>query len=67
MELTSELESIICMPLLWFLWKLFGKNPVLLHYQGGKIMYFGEPFTISMDMVNDFWKIVFHFYGMKKL
>ena len=35
--------------------------------QGGWIIYFGELFSVSIVMVNDFWKIVFHFYGLKKL
>ena len=36
-------------------------------FQGGWIIYFGESCSVSMDMVNDFWKIVLHFYGLKKL
>ena len=35
--------------------------------QGGWIIYFGESFSVSMDMVNDFLKIVFKFYGLKKV
>ena len=30
-------------------------------HQGGWIIYFGESFSVSMDMINNFWKIVFHF------
>ena len=32
--------------------------------QGGWIIYFGKSFSVSMDMVNGFWKIVFHFDGL---
>ena len=35
--------------------------------QGGSIIYFGDSFSVSMDMVNDFLTIVFSFYGLKKL
>ena len=32
-----------------------------LTFSGGQIVYFGESFTISMDMVNFFWNIVIGF------
>ena len=38
----------------------------VLYIQGGWILYFGESFSVSMDMVIDFWKIVFNYHGMKK-
>ena len=33
--------------------------------QGGGIIYFGESFSVSMDMVNAFWKIIFIFMVWK--
>ena len=40
---------------------------IIILLQGGWIIYFGESFSLSYDMVNDFWKIVSHFHGVKKL
>ena len=67
-------NSLFCQ--LSLLWKLF-INPLkaeglatphdFLPLQGGQIIYFGESFIISMDMVNDFREILFNFYGLKKL
>jgi len=39
----------------------------MLLNRGGLIIYFGESFTISVDMLKDLWKIVVNVYGLKKL
>ena len=34
-----------------------------LPYKGGWIIYFGESFSVSLDMGNNFWKIAFYLWS----